>query len=626
MLATITFGILSKGSLLILLVNNDWIKGMFEPSRKKQFYNNVPTITFFLFSSFFLCRPLFHDLMSSCRGDWDYFFSLYEVASISLLEYHQFPLWNPYCGGGISLIGNPQAGFLSPILPFTLLFGVIPGLKISVWLHTFLGMIGMWLLGRHMGIRGSAEIAPPMIFMFSSAWSLHLAEGHIVWLPAAILPLFFLAYLKGLDSRKWLFVSAGFGSIMLYEGGTYVFAFSLIFLFVYAGIYSLEKRNWHPITVAIATTVLSAMFAAPKLLPSLELLSSNPRITEVGSGIPWDALLLFFIDRSQTLTRAFMGAGWWEYGSYLGILGVALYLFSFKYFIKYRAIALSSLCILLISLGNFSIFSPWNLLHTLPLFNFLKVPTRCLIIFSFSAALLVGLSLTHFGKCHDRRKAILVILLVLVVGIDLFSVSYNIISEATQAGNIYTNKYLALHPELNKNPPKLYRVSPTASTRIGNSISSVHQPFSQISIPDSQRNIHGAWSNQYLPLLQNKGVVDAYETIPFQRHALSITDPNYNGEYYFLGNGTAALQHWSPNKSIFKIKAQENGKLVINQNFAAGWHVTRGMINTHKGLLSIDLNSGEYELSVYYLPYSLLVGAGIFLTTMTFIPLFVLKK
>jgi hypothetical protein len=100
--------------------------------------------------------PLLKDLYSSGSGDWDYFMFLYEGPSISLFEYKQFPLWNPYCGGGISMIGNPQAGYLSPIFLFTAIFGVAAGLKIAVLVHTFLGLWGMWLLSGHLRPRLSS--------------------------------------------------------------------------------------------------------------------------------------------------------------------------------------------------------------------------------------------------------------------------------------------------------------------------------------------------------------------------------------------------------------------------------------------------------------------------------------
>jgi len=579
----------------------------------------------FLLISYYLCFSLLTDLLSSCRGDWDYFFSLYEVASVSILKYGQFPLWNPYCGGGISIIGNPQAGFISPIGLLTLIFGVVPGLKIAVWLHTLLGLIGMWLLGKHMGIRGPAEIVPPLIFMLSSTWSLHIAEGHIVWLPASILPYCFLTYLKGLKNSNWLFMSAGLGSLILYEGGTYVFAFSMIFITIYAIINSLESRHIKPLIAFLATTILSLLLSAPKLLPSLELLRNNPRITESGTGITWYDFLLIILDREQTLSRSIHGTGWWEYGCYLGIIGIALYLYSFRYFKSYKSLSISSICIMLICVGNFSRFSPWNLLHSLPFFNFLKVPTRCLIIFCFTVALLVGLSLSNFCRKPSKGTKIFVAILILALGIDLFSVSYKVLAEANKAGGIFSNKSLGQHPELNQKPPELYKLSSKEILRVGNIAPSAHEPFSQTSIPISMRNIHGAWSDQYLPLLHNKGVVDAYETIPYKRYALPENVADYKGEFYLLGNGSVVLQHWSPNKLAFKINTKANNTLVINQNFSSGWHARRGMIKIYKGLLSIDLEKGDYEVSVSYLPSSFLVGICILFVTV-FTLIFILWK
>lgn len=50
--------------------------------------------------------------------DWGYFFFLAEVDRKSLVEFGQFPLWNPYyCGGAVHL-ANPQTYFLGPTFLF----------------------------------------------------------------------------------------------------------------------------------------------------------------------------------------------------------------------------------------------------------------------------------------------------------------------------------------------------------------------------------------------------------------------------------------------------------------------------------------------------------------------------
>ncbi len=566
------------------------------------------------------CLPLLKDLYSSCSGDWDYFMFLYEVPSITLFEYQQIPLWNPYCGGGISLIGNPQAGFLSPIFLLTAVFGVVAGLKISVWLHTFLGLWGMWLLSGHLGINGPARLAPSFIFMFSGAWALHLAAGHIVWLPAALLPLFFLTFLKGLSNKWWLCAAAAIESIMFYEGGTYVFAFSLLFVCIYAFIYALEKKTSQPVIAFIFVNLLAAAFSAPKLLPVLELLQNHPRPTDVGISLQLDIFFSLFVDRFKGIERGLDTTGWWELGSYLGIVVIALYLFSFTLFRKNKALILSSLFLLFLSMGNFSIFAPWSILHELPVFSGFQLSTRVLIIFSFAVALLVGKALEHLEKNNNPHMKPLFSIVVFIILCDLFSVSSPTLGSAPgplstdywKSGQGFETQWLYQDPRTTWKSISTYQVP---EGRWDSTPPSEHQPFTQIRVQISQRNVHGAWSNQYLPLLQNIGVVDSYETIPFERYVLANTDNNYIGEHYLTGEGVVSLKKWSPNKLVFHVKIEHDNLMIINQNFDQGWHSSVGNLTSHEGLLSVELTSGDYEFEVYYLPKSFQLGVYLFIIT-----------
>jgi uncharacterized membrane protein YfhO len=581
------------------------VQGLFIKDSKINYQKALPALLFISLSLAF-CLPLLKNLYTSCSGDWDYFMFLYEVPSITLFEYQQLPLWNPYSGGGLSLIGNPQAGYLSPIFLLTAIFGVTAGLKISVLLHTFLGLWGMWLLSGHLGINGPARLAPSFIFMFSGAWALHIAAGHIVWLPAALLPLFFLAFLKGLQNKFWLCVAAAIESIMFYEGGTYVFAFSLIFVCIYAITYALENKTSQPVIAFILVNLLAAALSAPKLLPVVELLQSHPRPSNVGNSLPPDIYFSLFIDRFKGLERDFNGLGWWALGSYLGIVVVSLYFFSFTLFKKNKALIISSLFLLLISLGNFAVFSPWNIMHELPVFSGFQVPTRALIVFCFSVALLAGHSLAHLEKADHRRSRLLITGAVLIILCDLASVSFPILANAQKP--LTTPFWKDMRAEQNLKPPELYQTAPGNSSGLLQSVASVHQPFTQTSIPFSRRNVHGGWSNQYLPLLQNQGVVDAYETIPFQRNTHANTDDSYKGEYYLSGGGVVSLKKWSPNRLVFHFKGKDKDRLIVNQNFAQGWHSSQGPPINHKGLLAVYLPSGDYEIEVYYSPKSFKVG------------------
>ncbi|HLO27193.1 MAG TPA: hypothetical protein VK187_13875 [Geobacteraceae bacterium] len=452
---------------------------------------------------------------------------------------------------------------------------------------------------------------PSFIFMLSSSWALHLAEGHVIWLAAAFLPFYFLAFLKGQDTKRWLIAAAFFESLMFYEGGTYVFAFSLLFVGVYAVCHALETKSWRPILTFLAVNILAAALSAPKLLPVLEVITSHPRPTDAGSAMSWDDYINIFIARDSEL-----GSGWWESGSYFGIVVVVIYLCSLSLVKKHLSHVAASTFLLLVSVGNFGKFSPWNMLHHLPFFSGLQVPTRSLIVFGFSVALLVGLFLGKLEDSPDRRIMFFVGLVVLIIGIDLFSLSYRIIPEALKPVGVSPLAWLFKKPPVAPVFPKLYRVSPAGTTGLFHSIESVHQPFSQIRVPDLQRFAHGAWSDQYLPLLQNRGVVDAYEPIPFERYARAVSDMDYRGEFHMLGKGNTTLLNWSPNRFVYHVKLQEKDRLVINQNHWPGWHASLGRLTRHDGLLAVDLPPGEYDVTVRYLPRSFLIGVGIFLAAL----------
>src|SRR5687768_16141335 len=65
-------------------------------------------------------------------GDADYLIQTQEAMRRSILEFHQFPWWNPWVSGGVPLFANPQFGLISLQTPLTLLFGSIIGYKLAV--------------------------------------------------------------------------------------------------------------------------------------------------------------------------------------------------------------------------------------------------------------------------------------------------------------------------------------------------------------------------------------------------------------------------------------------------------------------------------------------------------------
>ena len=93
--------------------------------------------------------PVFAHLDYWGIQDWDAFLFRDSFSRASLLQYGQFPLWNPYSMGGMPHLAQPETNILS--LPFLceLLFGVLVGIRINIALHLFIGLTGFYYLGRH---------------------------------------------------------------------------------------------------------------------------------------------------------------------------------------------------------------------------------------------------------------------------------------------------------------------------------------------------------------------------------------------------------------------------------------------------------------------------------------------
>ena len=575
-------------------------------------------LLFFLITSFAFCYPLLANLYKSGRGDWDYYCFLQEIPAISFFEYAQMPLWNPYCGGGMPLVGNPQIAFPSLITIFTSLFGVLAGLKIAVWFHTFLGLLGMWILSGYMGAKGPARLAASLIFMFNGAWVMHLAEGHINWLSSALLPYMFLTYLMSFENQKWVIAAAFFESMMFYEGGAYVFAFCLLFMCMYGMLRSIEAKKWQPVKSLLTMNIIAALLSAPKLFPVLQLLTSNPRLKSAECSMCWEEILSSFINPDAS----FSNFGVWEYRSYLGVTVVVFYLASLRNISKHQSLTLTSIFMFLIGIGNFSNYSPWNILHKLPFWSYFQAPTRAFIVFNFTVAILISLYLSSDIKKQHNFMPLLVFAIITYMGVDLFytnSLVFTKVSSPTRypaTGTKNTASIKNFAPVEYVEFKNYYDIDPLATTALWHHVPSMHNNFTQIRIPGTEKYSHGAWSDQYLPLLQNRGVVDAYETIPFERYAKAINDKDYRGEYYFMGEGIANQLRWSPNKLKYHIKLTKPDRLVINQNYWPGWKTSHGVVLRQNGLLAIDLPAGEYDLKVKYHPIAFKLGLMVFIATL----------
>ena len=176
------------------------------------------------------CFPILKGITNWGILDWDQHTFYHAVPRETILRYHQFPLWNPYYCGGNVMLANMQARFLSPTFILLLLFGTLPGLKIEIIFQIMIGMWGMYLLCRHLGLGKYASYFPAIVFMCNGRFVLHLTEGQTWFMPIAYLPFVVLFYLKSIKQIKYGLLSGAFLGLMILEGGVYPAPHTALFL------------------------------------------------------------------------------------------------------------------------------------------------------------------------------------------------------------------------------------------------------------------------------------------------------------------------------------------------------------------------------------------------------------
>ena len=133
--------------------------------------------------------------------DWDQNFTWTEATRVSLLDYHQFPLWNPYkCGGSVQF-ANPQIPVISFQTAFALIFGTVRGINFSIFFHSILGFIGFFFLARQYKLSYIASLLSSILFSFSGITGSFLSTGMVVFMSFAYSPFILYFFNKSFDQN-----------------------------------------------------------------------------------------------------------------------------------------------------------------------------------------------------------------------------------------------------------------------------------------------------------------------------------------------------------------------------------------------------------------------------------------
>ena len=568
--------------------------------------------------------PIYKNIFYWGHMDWDQFTFWHAVPREIILRYKQFPLWNPYANGGNVLLAHPQSAFLSPFFVFVLLGGPVIGLKLEIFAHLLVGLLGMHALARYLGLNRHCSYFSAVIYMLSAVFPLHLGEGQAEWLALSFVPWLFLFYsqslgvdipslsgqdavLPGNPARQPLLAgcSAPFlgGTVTLCViliSGVYVVTFFMVFLTVYAGLKSVQLRHIRPLSTLALMLAGASLLGAVKFLPMLEFIRQVPRLIDQRSGVDFGTLWTMFFGREQafldrqlwetTLTNAgTYQYGWHEYGAYIGLLPFFLFVVgAIKYFKKYWPLIGAAIICLLLVLGDSSPVNLWRFLHHFPVYGSLTVPSRFIFCFIFPVAILAGFGLAGLELRFPPRGWILSSLILLFVTFDLWQVN----------SVLFKDVFII--------PPVLVSRAPV-----------FRQRYSSVNFYKEKALSR---SSQYPIFLENSGILDAYECSAVQRGDVRVeADPYYRGELYFSKPAGKILNvSFSPNKIAADVNVTRADMLILNQNYYTGWRVKADGKSirpvVYKGLLAAQLQPGRHRVVFYYMPFSFLLGLGLSLT------------
>ncbi len=530
--------------------------------------------------------------------DWDLFTTMAAVPVGSILDYGQFPFWNPYLGGGNILFHHPEVAVLSPFILLHLLFGAVVGLKLQVLICYFLGFLGSCKLGERLGLSKVASLLVAVGYFGSVYFALHFAEGHIPFTHFCFLPWLALFIFRSAENVKFL-VGAGWviALIVLGNGAAIPLLYSLSFLLLLLFLFSLTQKQYVLLQNMFTSMLLGLGLAAVKFLPMVIYLYQNKWAGNPDESVPLSALGSIFFGLKHSLYEQLIAGqvwGWHEYGAYISplvvIMAVAALLTAWR---RHWFWAVTALFFLLLGLGNFGWYSPWALLSNLPGFSSARCTGR-----AFQFVILPVVVLGAYGydmlkkqfHSHTRRS-----LLNTALGI---SVAIVIGTNLLLAWPIMAGAFVQ--------PPENVTRSETFRQVID------EHPQAYKNYLANRGSLITPWLSAYHP---SRGLVDITNTV--------------HREYVLSGKVDSLTADYTPNRIEYSFNAEQRGTMVIGMGFDPGWRVGDGReLTEEQGLISFKFEEGRNSVVLTYRTPYFFTGliVSLFSVVVSFVVLFRFRK
>lgn len=513
-------------------------------------------------------------------GDWQMIHHNWEAAYVTLSRFGEWPLWDPFHCGGVPILGNPESQLYSPWFLLSFAFGTVIAVKLMLIGQIAAGAAGMyWLAYRRYQLRPAAAAVAAIAWSCSGCFVWDGAGGHATFLSFAYAP--WLSYFVHRSARMWTDAAAVAALLLLclLAGGTYPLPFFAIWLSFELGLRAVERRSVTSSLrfAAVSGTLLGAC-GAIRFVPIWLTLQAHPRKVPNTDALSLTDVWTMLTARSHSWRVAGHPFVWPEYGSYVGVAVVVLAAFGSLVAVtrqRWHLLAALSLYAALMC-GDLGEYAPFSLLHRLPIYDSLRVPSRFAIFVTFFVALLAAHAIDAM-LCALRRPRLANVLGTLAAASicsDLLVASWPTVklwrepplSTAAPAAEFHLvardyYAWYASYPRLNLGTPACY-------------VGGMKWPVSR-----------GLW-------------LGAKPQVRVSDHVNEVRDP--------VRDWT-----WTPNRISATVSLETPANVLFNQNFARGFVSNIGHPKAADGLLALDLPAGEHTIELRYRPREFVPSAAV---------------
>lgn len=527
--------------------------------------------------------------------DAQYLLGYEEHARISVAEYLQLPLWDPYACGGLYALGSPQTRFVSPSFLLTLLFGTHRGAALTAFFMMWLGLEGMfrYLRAHRIEPLGAFLAAPilPATSFFASA----TAMGWFHFYGFMLAPWIARSLLAVLDGRRMgIAAIAALFTWMIGFGGTYPAPFACVWCAFELGYWWVRNRPSKRMVgratlMLTSAAILTAALAAVRVWPLLETLAISP--PEFSGFKSFSALRILpalfvpptFEDGEADPTRGLVYCA----GLFLPALLASLRSKRARPWVVLIALAVW------ISVGRASLFGPYHILQTLPIIGGMRHPERFLLLALVGASALtaVGVNIAARHGAGTERGGFFIVAMFLC---------------AANALVLVVPHHQAVHARATIDSPD-FEKHPFVQSRGNRWIAGIYASvnrgslacFDDYPVPMSPHLRGDLQSEVYLSALDpDKVRASNLDALP---------EPHLD---------RVSMVQWSPQHMEVHIDPETpsflSERMIINQNYHPGWHAQPGPAESFDGLLSTSTLTSQVRFT--FVPRSAWGGFAITLS------------